>query len=228
MTSKSSTKTIILIDEAELFVSGVQQDLRLLENEYNNVDLFMSLSPWVIRGDIGAFQVVAPKSRNIYSCQLLCRHRNSAKIYDFLCHKLQLQTKKAEGRLLFSTLKSTNDKIDNVQRLPSGPEPMLIRRDEHVLLYSVLSKLEKYFKPDASKRSKSVGIVIVPGSSEIEAVVCSKWANEDSENKTIVHNLESIRGCEFDTLIVCGYEPFFIAELATRAREKLVFITTCG
>ena len=207
---------------------GVQQDLRLLENEHNNVDLFMSLSPWNIRGQTEAFQVVAPKSRNIYSCQLLCRHRNSAKIYDFLCHNLQSKTRKAHGRLLFSALKSTNDKIDNVQRLPSGPEPMLIRRDEHVPLYSVLSKLEKYFKTDASKRSKSVGIVIVPGSSEIEAAVCSKWANEDSENKTIVQNMSSIRGCEFDTLIICGYDPFFIVELATRARETLVFVTTCG
>ena len=120
---------------------------------YNNVDLFMSLSPWVIRGHIEAFQVVAPKSRNIYSCQLLCRHRNSAKIYDFLCHKLQLQTKEAPGKHHFSALDSVNDKIDNVQRLPSGPEPMLIRRDEHVPLYSVLCNLERDFKTDAEDNS---------------------------------------------------------------------------
>ena len=125
-------------------------------------------------------------------------------------------------------LNNVNDKIDDVQRLPSGPEPMLIRRDKHVPLYSVLCNLERDFKTDASKKSKSVGIVIVPGSLEIETVVCSKWAMEDSENRTFVPKMSSITGCEFDTLIVCGYEPFFIAELATRAREKLLLITTCG
>ena len=88
----------------------------------------------------GTFQVDAPKSRHIYSYQLLCRHRNSAKIYDFWSHNLQLKTDK--GGEVFSVLNGKND----LDKLPSGPEPMLIRRDRHVPLYNLLCDLDKEVK----------------------------------------------------------------------------------
>ena len=106
---------------------------------------------------------------------------------------------------------------------------MLIRRDKHVPLFSLLRNLEKELKSDTG-RSKSIGIVktAVSKLSENEAMDCTNWVDEDSENRIFVQNLSSIRGCEFDILIICGYEREFIMELATRAREKLLFITSCG
>ena len=134
VSSKCSTKTIILIDEAEMFLWGAQQYLRLLENVYNNVDLFMSLSPWVLRGQrhIEAFQVVAPKSKNIYSSQLLCRHRNSAKIYDFLCHKLKWQTEEPPGKQHFNY----------INQLKRGLKYCVIVACNSVLQYNLSSDID--------------------------------------------------------------------------------------
>ena len=54
------------------------------------------------------------------------------------------------------------------------------------------------------------------------------WESRNPDKRTLVQDLNSTRGCEYEILILFKFDNDFMTELATRGREELIFISTLG
>ena len=161
--------------------------------------------------------------------RLHLRHRNCRQNYDLWrhLHGMTYTGYNADTGML----DPRPDRIEGII-LPEGKVPIWLRRDHRHPIREILESLERHIESN-----QMVTVVTNNLMDEQELKEVDNWIldiNEKFEDKTIrkmkarvISSLAKMRGCE-DDVVICFHSLGHLNELATRARQLLVIITTRG
>ena len=216
------SKTLIFIDEFRLVIDSDKiQNLRsVFDDVVNDVDFFVATSPWV--GDTGnlKFNLALPEQTTVLAKQLYHKHRNGMKIQHLLQH--------IGENFSNAVLDDQHDVI--AKTIPDSEITLWISLDSYFPFPLVLSLIENKFIRCDQK------VTLVSTTSNF-MMTAHQWCEKD-EKRTFVNPYISstiskgdsfafnLSGCEDDVMIFLNCPPLSAQELFSRARQRLIIVTT--